>query len=213
MEYNSTREVLVIPEYGRHIQELINYAKTVEDSDKRQELAEGIVELMLQMNPTDKKTKEYVSKMWSHLLRISNYELDVKLPDNVEVAQQEKTMSPDKVDYPKVTKGYRHYGKYIQELLEKALAMPESPERDEFVRIIGSYMKTAYKQWNRDHFINDDSVLEDIKIMTEGKLSIADDTELDYLVPSTNNKNGSRKKTKPYKKDNKKRYNKNRRRK
>ncbi len=185
MQYNSKREDLIIPEYGRHVQRMILHIKSVEDKDKRQELAEGMVKLMLQMSPAERKSQEYTDKMWTHMLKIADYELDVEVPEGVEKNRPIQVEAEKiKVDYPKPVKRYRHYGQYIQDLIDKALEMEEGEKKQEFVRIIGSYMKTAYKQWNKDHYINDESVLEDIKIITKGKLSISEDASFDYLKHS-----------------------------
>lgn len=182
MKYNSQREKLIIPEYGRNIHEMIQYIKTVEDKEKRQFLAEGMVDMMLQMSTNERKTQEYSDKMWTHMLKIADYELDVEVPEGVELSRPAPIVKEKmKVEYPKPIRRYRHYGQYIQDLINKALAMEDGPKKQEFVRIIGSYMKTAYKQWNRNHYINDESVLEDIKIITKGELSISDDASFDYL--------------------------------
>lgn len=182
MKYNSQREDLIIPEYGRNIHEMIQHIKTIEDKEKRQLLAEGMVDMMFQMSTNERKTQEYSDKMWTHMLKIADYELDVDVPEGVELTRPAPIVKEAmKLEYPKPIRKYRHYGQYIQDLISKALAMEDGPKKQEFVRIIGSYMKTAYKQWNRDHYINDESVLEDIKIITKGKLSISDDASFDYL--------------------------------
>jgi hypothetical protein len=161
---------------------MIQYIKTVEDKEKRQFLAEGMVDMMLQMSTNERKTQEYSDKMWTHMLKIADYELDVEVPEGVELTRPAPIVKEKmKVEYPKPIRRYRHYGQYIQDLINKALAMEDGPKKQEFVRIIGSYMKTAYKQWNRNHYINDESVLEDIKIITKGELSISDDASFDYL--------------------------------
>lgn len=188
MKYNSQRENLIIPEYGRSIHEMIQHIITIEDKEKRQLLAEGMVDMMLQMSTSERKTQEYSDKMWTHMLKIADYQLDVDVPEGVELTRPAPIVKEMiKVEYPKPIKKYRHYGQYIQDLISKALAMEEGPKKQEFVRIIGSYMKTAYKQWNRDHYINDESVLEDIKIITKGKLSISDDASFDYLKNTSSN--------------------------
>lgn len=195
MQYNSRREDLTIPEYGRHVQELIHHIKTIEDKAKRQELAEGMVKLMLQMTPTEKRSQEYSVKMWTHMLKIADWELDVDVPDDVEKTKPAaRPLEERKVKYPEPVKRYRHYGQYIQDLIQQAIEMEEGEKKQEFVRIIGSYMKTAYKQWNKDHYINDDSVLEDIKIMTKGQLSLSDDASFDYLKSSTSSYKGKNRK-------------------
>lgn len=195
MKYNSSKDTLVIPEYGRHIQNMILFAVNQEDKEKRQLLAEGIVDLMIQMNPTDKKTAEYVNKMWTHMLKISNYKLEVEIPDHVDINPEPHELQGVKMEYSPGIPKYRHYGRYIQKLIEKAMEMEESPERQEFVRIIGSYMKTAYKQWNKDHYVSDESVLEDINIITKGELSISEDQALDYLKHSYSKGNNRKKKS------------------
>lgn len=212
MQYNSRREDLKIPEYGRHVQRMILHIKTLEDKAVRQELAEGMVKLMLQMGPAEKKSPEYANKMWTHMLQIAEWELDVDVPEGVESRESVEEVKVNvKVDYPKPVKRYRHYGQYIQDLIDKALKMEEGEKKQEFVRIIGSYMKTAYKQWNRDHYINDESVLEDIKIITKGELSLSEDASFDYLKnvsgprndhkkrKSNNNRNSNYKKNNKHK--------------
>lgn len=182
MRYNSQRPDLIIPEYGRHTQGMVDHIKTVEDKEKRQALAEGLVQMMLQMSDLERKSQEYSDKMWTHMLKMANYELDVDVPEGVDINRPAPIVKEKmRVSYPKPIKKYRHYGQYIQDLIDKALKMEEGDKKQEFVRIIGSYMKTAYKQWNKDHYINDDSVLEDIKIMTKGELSLSDDHSFDYL--------------------------------
>lgn len=196
MQYNSRRENLVIPEYGRHVQKLIEHIKTVEDKEKRQQLAEGMVKLMLQMVPAEHRAQEYTDKMWAHMLKIANYELDVDVPEGVSKEKPEMVSeAPKGMEYPKAVKRYRHYGQYIQVLISKALEMEDGPKKQEFVRIIGSYMKTAYKQWNRDHYVNDESVLEDIKIITKGELSISDDASFDYLKNTSSGYKGKGRKS------------------
>jgi hypothetical protein len=187
MEYNSKREDLIIPEYGRHVQKLVQHITKIEDRELRQKLAEGVVSMMLTMSSSEKKNQDYSDKMWTHMLKISNWELDVDVPEGVEKTKPAPVEKEQRrVDYPTPVKKYRHYGKYIQDLIEKALEMEEGEKKQEFVRIIGSYMKTAYKQWNKDSYVNDDSVQEDIKIITKGKLTLSEDASFDYLKSSNN---------------------------
>ena len=145
--------------------------------------------MMLTISSNEKKSQDYSDKMWTHMLKIANWELDVDVPEGVEKTKPAPVeKSNRKVDYPNPVRKYRHYGKYIQDLIEKALEMEEGEKKQEFVRIIGSYMKTAYKQWNKDSYVNDDSVQEDIKIITKGQLSLSEDASFDYLKSSTSYK-------------------------
>lgn len=199
MEYNSQKETLIIAEYGRNVQNLINFAKTVEDKNQRQKYAERIVTLMYQMNPQNKNINNYRSKLWSHLLKISNYELDVDAPVDSILSKEDK-IKPQPVTYPKTTKSFRHYGYNVQQLINKAIAMEDGSKKDDFVEIIGRYMKLAYRTWNREHFVSDEIILEDLKQMSKGSLSLADNYNLDLgndYSPSNNQKVINTRKRKP----------------
>lgn len=185
MEYNSQREKLVIPEYGRNIQKLINYAKTIDDPAKKQRFVEEIVDLMQQMNPQSRNLDDYREKLWKHVFRIADYELDGVVPPNGDVPKPEQAYKkPDPVEYPESTAKFRHYGSNVQRLIKKALEMPEGPKREGFVRVIGSYMKLAYRTWNKEHYVSDDIIKNDLQTLSNGKLSLDDDTSIDQLTDS-----------------------------
>ncbi len=178
MEYNSQKEPMIISEYGRNVQNLINYAKTVEDKDLRQKYAERIVALMYQMNPQNRNINNYRAKLWSHLLKIANYEIDVDAPEDA-ILTKEDAIKPDTMTYPKMAKKYRHYGRNVIDLIDKAVAMEEGPKRDAFAETIGRYMKLAYRTWNREHYVSDELIMEDLDQISNGKLKLADNYNLD----------------------------------
>lgn len=186
MEYNSQKENLVIAEYGRNVQNLINYAKTVEDRELRQKYAERIVTLMYQMNPDNRNINNYRAKLWSHLLKISDYEIDVDAPEDAIAAPEDK-IHPTPVKYPNSTKTYRHYGYYVRQLIEKALEMEDGPKKDSFTQHIARYMKLAYRTWNREHYVSDEIIVEDLKQMSNGELNIPNDMDLDISNEFKNN--------------------------
>ena len=184
MEYNSSRENLIIPEYGRHIQNLVNHAKSIEDPELRQEFAHRIIGLMMQMHPQNRSIDDYREKMWKHLFRIANYELDVVLPEGIHPSPEDAKKHPEKVPYPKIETKFRHYGNNVQKLINKALAMDEGPVRDGFVAVIGSYMKLAYRTWNKEHYVSDEVIKNDLKSLSGGKLELAEEISLDNLGSS-----------------------------
>lgn len=181
LEYNSIREQLLLPEYGRNIQKLVQHAKTIEDADKRQWYVEVLIELMNQMLPGSKSAKEIEDKLWNHLFYIANYELDVQVPETVTIHQKGNVfMIPSEdVDYPQKKIPYRHYGWNVHLMVQKALGMEAGPKREEFSKIIASYMKLAYRTWGKEQFVNDEMIKEDLRKMSQGQIDVSEDANID----------------------------------
>lgn len=197
MKYNSQIDLLRIPEYGRHIQNLIKYISTIEDDEERQNYADHIVNLMYFVNKDNNNSSDKKDKLWKHAVIISDYELDVKFPDGSPISKEDTKINPKRLDYPVSEAKYRHYGHYVQALIKKALEVENEEERKQFAQAIGSYMKLAYLTWNRNHFVNDDSIKRDLKAMSGGKLVLDDDDSLDFLKDShTSYSSSSRSKSK-----------------
>jgi hypothetical protein len=181
MEYNSQKEILVIPEYGRNIQNMIDYAKTIEDDEYRQHFVEKIIDLMNQMNPQYRNLNEYRDKLWKHVFRIAKYDLKVVPPSGDVPEASESLITPSRIEYPPTEKTFRHYGHNVKQLIKKALEMEDLEKRQEFVDIIGSYMKMAYRTWNREHYVSDEIVKGDLTNMSGGVLVLSDGLVLDTV--------------------------------
>lgn len=182
MEYNSQRENLIIPEYGRNLQKMVDYAVTIEDPEQRQLFAEMVVDLMQQMQPQGRNVnREFKEKLWNHILMISKYKLDVKPPENIEIVTPEQKKQQPRLPYPAEEKRYRHYGHNIKVLLEKAINVEDPEKQQMLLNVIGSYMKIAYKTWNKEHYVNDEMIINDLKAMAEGKVEVPDNLAMDFL--------------------------------
>ncbi|MAW88142.1 MAG: hypothetical protein CMJ42_16610 [Phyllobacteriaceae bacterium] len=181
MEYNSSREPLIIPEYGRNVQNLIKYCKTVEDPKMRQALAERIVVLMSQMNPQSRTMEDYQVRLWKHFFQIADYDIDVTPPIGEKPKPEDRIKKPERVSYPTKDTKFRHYGSNVQKLIAKAISMEDGPKKDAFVEVIASYMKLAYKTWNREHYVSDEMIIEDLEHLSGGKLKVAHNADLDNL--------------------------------
>ena len=181
MEYNSARELLIMPEYGRNVQKLVEHAKTVTDDKERQALIEKIVDLMMQMNPQNKSMEDYREKLWKHLFKIAKYNIEVTSPYGrpSELDDQKK---PDRVAYPQIDAKYRHYGHNVQKLIRQALAMPDGPKKASFVAVISSYMKLAYLTWHKEHYVSDDVIKADLLALSGGKLIMPEETSITNLT-------------------------------
>nr|MBP6827176.1 DUF4290 domain-containing protein [Saprospiraceae bacterium] len=171
IEYNTEKELIQFPEYGRSIQEMLQYAKTIEDQYKRQKTVEAIIGLMMQLNPSGTRNlDDYRDKLWNHAVAITNYELDVTPPPGVLILREEDRPKAEPIGYPASATRFRHYGNSIQALIQKAIEMPDGLKKEGFVEVIASYMKLAYKTWNREHYVSDDVVKEDLEILSDGQL-------------------------------------------
>jgi hypothetical protein len=209
-EYNSQKSKLLIPEYGRHVQNLIDHAKTIADLNERQVFVEKIVDLIHQMNPYYRNVEEYRSKLWAHVLKIANYELNVVPPEGVATTESEEVEKFERLPYPSQSARLKHYGYHVQELIKKALELEEGPKRNGLIRVISSYMKLAYRTWSQDQYISDEVIKSDLKMLSKGEIVIDEDTVIDNM--SGGGGGGSRRK---YKKggSSKSRHSKGRRRK
>ncbi len=193
IEYNTSRDELVMPEYGRHVQLMIQYAKRIPELDRRQAFVEKIVELMYIMNPQSRGVEDYRERLWKHAFRIAEYDLDGVVPPNGVIPTPENDIKkPEAIAYPDSEARFRHYGHYVQVLIRKAKEMEDGPVKEGLVASIGSYMKLAYKTWNRDHYVSDDVIKSDLVALSDGKLSMPDEMAIENLTPAgpPNKRNG-----------------------
>ena len=206
MEYNSQKEMLEMNEYGRNIQMMVQYAKTIEDREYRQAFVEKIITLMHQMHPQNRSIDDYRAKLWKHIFRIADYDLDVMPFDGEIPTKQDKFKKPAAMDYPVITSRFRHYGHNVQKLIEKALKMEDGPIKDGFVSAIGSYMKLAFRTWNREHFVSDEAIIADLESYSKGKLKLAEGSTFNNLsnnaaAPKVTRKRGNKDSNNGYSRD------------
>jgi hypothetical protein len=115
---------------------------------------------------------DYREKLWTHVFEIANYELDVTPPPGIIIRRAEERAKAAPLGYPASATRYRHYGNSIQALIKKAIEMPEGSKKEGFVEVIASYMKLAYKTWNKEHYVSDDIVKEDLENLSDGQLAL-----------------------------------------
>ena len=203
MEYNSQREHLIIPEYGRNIQKMVNYAKTIEDREKRNEAAKFIVSVMASMNQQNKDAGDYRQTLWDHLFIISKFELDVDSPYPMP-EKESLTRKPDKVLYSDNKIRFRHYGKNIEAIIKKATEFEEGPEKDALIHAIANHLKKSYLNWNRES-VDDVAIEKHLEILSEGKLSLSENQTLTSTSDILARNKSKKKKFNPRSKDNGKR--------
>src|SRR5690554_4571633 len=167
-EHEKPKQSFILKEYGKNIQKLVNYVKTVSDKDKRTEYAYALVELMKQLNPLLKTEND--QKLWDDLYIMSDFELDVDAP----FPMPEKELlgkKPQMLGYPTGEVRFKHYGRNIEKLIEKAVEIEDDEEQEAALIFIGQLMRSFHSTWNRENF-DDAIIIDDIKILSKGKLHI-----------------------------------------
>jgi len=178
MEYNTTREQMLIPEYGRNVQNMIRQLADIEDREQRTNSAKAIINIMAQMQPGVKEAADYKHKLWDHMYIISGFTLDVDSPyppppPLTDVAK------PEMIAYPDQNFEYRHYGKIIPKLIDKAIGYEDGPEKDAFVTSIANQMKKSYLNWNRES-VTDELIEYQLDILSKGRLKLHQDAKLTH---------------------------------
>ena len=182
MEYNTSRNHLIIREYGRHIQKMVNHILTIEDRKKRQEQADLVIELMGFLNPHLKNVEDFRHKLWDHLFLISDFKLDVDSPYPIPTRESLKAR-PERLPYPKRYPRYNHLGKNLETIIDKAL-QEENPEKKQgFANTIAYYMKLAYNNWHKEN-IHDDAIQGELAALTKGELEFTNKPYVRHYRPS-----------------------------
>jgi hypothetical protein len=188
MVYNSSLEELIMPEYGRNVQQLVRHAQGIENYQERQQFCEQIIDLIQQLYPQSKAIEDYRDKLWRHLFHIADYNIDVATPSGEVPRPEDAKKRPDRVPYPQKEMRYRHYGNNLQKLVNRATDMEQGPIKDGFVQTIGAYMKLAYRTWNREHYVGDEIIKTDLETISNGTLSLEEHTRIDNLSNASRNR-------------------------
>ena len=169
-DYNTDRPHLILKEYGRNVQKLVEYLSTIDDKEKRTKYAHTLIELMKQVTPSHKDNAESPQKVWDDLYIMSDFNLEIDGPyDKPEKEILDK--KPDKVEYQYNRIRYRHYGKNLELLIAKAISFEDPEEKEAAIIYIGKLMKSFYATWNND-YVEDDVLVKQISDMSNGQLKI-----------------------------------------
>jgi hypothetical protein len=173
MDYNTQLPKMIIPEYGRNIQQMINFCCSIENREERNKCAKAIIQVMGALNPHLRDVSDFTHKLWDHLFIISEFKLDVDSPypkPNPETFQTR----PETVNYPSKKIKYKHYGKTVENIIEKAKEYPEGAEKEELKRVIANNLKKSYITWNTKDLISDEIILNQLSELSGGALQLTD---------------------------------------
>lgn len=172
LEYNAEREHLIIPEYGRHIQKLVNHCMQLEDREERNIMAKAIVQVMGNMQPHLRDVPDFQHKLWDQLFIMSDYKLDVDTP-YPKPNREELMAKPEALNYPRSASKYRFYGNNIQIMIDIALTWEDGEMKDALIFAIANHMKKCYLNWNKDT-VEDDVIFSHLRELSGGKIILKD---------------------------------------
>lgn len=176
MEYNTTRDKLVISEYGRNVQKLVKYCMTIEDRNERTKFAKLIVQIMGQMNPAVRESGDFRHKLWDHMHIISDFQLDVDSPYPLPEKKFLDT-EPEPVSYGENHIKFKMYGANVEKIIEKAIEYEEGPEKDALIETIANHLKKSYLAWNRES-VDDQQIFDHLNTLSKGRLNVKEDIRL-----------------------------------
>ena len=170
LDYNTQRERLVLPEYGREVQQMVDYCVSLKSRAERQRCANTIIAVMERMMPHTYENKDYRQKLWDHLALMSGFQLDSDYPCDITEAQK-KLQKPAPMRYPMKRIPVRHYGNMMFEVFELLKNLPNGAERTELTRLAANQMKRDLVLWGHGSS-DDEKVASDLADYTDGKIQL-----------------------------------------
>ena len=188
-DYNSTRPKLILAEYGRNVQNMVDYICTLPTKEERNRHAQVVIDMMGFLNPHLRDVADFKHKLWDHLHIISDFKIDVDSPYPTPDPESVHP-KPDLLNYPQHRIRYKHYGHTIETMIERAQKIVDPEKKKSMTLAIANFMKMAYVTWNKDT-VEDDLIIADLKELSNGELQLSPDvslTKLDFKTPPPGNR-------------------------
>lgn len=196
LEYNNQKEKLILPEYGRNIQQMVEHCAALETKEERNRCANTIIQTMGNLFPQLRDAPEFKHKLWDHLAIMSNFTLDIDYPYEV-IKQENLQTTPQAVAYQLEPIRFRHYGKIIEQMIGRACEYPEGEERDSLIMLIANHMKKLIYGINKED-VEDEKIFNDLHMYSHGRIKLNPETHKLHVFKEMpiqqNNKKGSKKK-------------------
>ena len=203
--YNTERVKLYIPEYGRNVQKMVDYLKTIEDREKRNEQARAVIKVMEILNPAVHLQDDFEHKLWDHLYIISGFDLDVDSPYPMP-APESMNAKPEMVPIQKKPIKASHYGRNIENLISVVAEHEEGEAKDAMIGVLAGYMKQQYLIWNKES-VADETIFRDIEELSEGRVKVPEGMQIAKVAASggfSRQSNGQNKQNRNKQKNNQK---------
>ena len=196
-DYNSTRNKLILSEYGRNVQNMVKYIVALPTKEERNRYAQVVIDLMGFLNPHLRDVADFKHKLWDHLHIISDFQIDVDSP-YPKPSPEAIHLKPEPLKYPHQRIKYKHYGKTIELMIEKAKSIDDPERKRHMVQAVANFMKMAYVQWNKDS-VTDEMILSDLYNLSGGQLKLEENINLNRVEyranTHTNNNQNNRGRT------------------
>lgn len=180
MKYNTQEEKLILPEYGRNIQNMVDYCVTIQDRNERKRCADSIINVMGNMFPHLRDVNDFKHILWDHLAIMSNFKLDIDYPYEI-VRKENLYTRPPRIPYNNSRIRYRHYGKTLERMIMKATEFAPGAEKDQLVRLLATQMKKSFLTWNKES-VDDRKIFKDLDELSNGAIVL--DEEVHKLAES-----------------------------
>src|SRR6185437_4104863 len=178
-DYNSTRNKLILSEYGRNVQNMVKYIVALPTKEERNRYAQVVIDLMGFLNPHLRDVADFKHKLWDHLHIIADLPIDVDSP-YPKPSPEAIHLKPEPLRYPNQRIKFKHYGKTIELMIEKAKSIDDPDRKRHMVQAIANFMKMAYVQWNKDS-VTDESILSDLYNLSGGQLKLEENINLNRV--------------------------------
>ncbi|MGK6352350.1 DUF4290 domain-containing protein [Parapedobacter sp. DT-150] len=183
-DYNSTRPKLILAEYGRNVQNMVDYICTLPTKEERNLHAQVVIDMMGFLNPHLRDVADFKHKLWDHLHIISDFKIDVDSPYPIP-ERDAIHPKPELLDYPQHRIRYKHYGHTVEKMIERAKLIADPEKKSAMTQAIANFMKMAYVTWNKDS-VEDEFIVDGLKELSNGELELGPDvslTKLDFKTP------------------------------
>ncbi|WP_294175861.1 DUF4290 domain-containing protein [Coprobacter sp.] len=173
-DYNTQQKKLIMPEYGRNVQQMIDHCVSIEDREERTRCANTIINIMGNLFPHLRDVDDFKHKLWDHLAIMSDFKLDIDYPYEI-IRKENLRTKPDRVPYTLTPIRYRHYGKTLERMIKKCEDYPDGPERDQLISLLANHMKKSFLTWNKE-VVDDDKIFKDLREYSRGRIDLSPET-------------------------------------
>ena len=170
MEYNTQRKKMELPEYGRSVQNMVDHALTIEDREERQRCANTIINIMGGMFPHLRDVPDFKHKLWDHLAIMADFKLDIDYPFDI-VKKEDLVVKPEQLEYPNGAFRYRHYGRFLEGMVKKAIEIEDEEEKKQLINLLAIQMKKDLNNWNKEG-IEDQKIVDDLCEYSNGAIDL-----------------------------------------
>ena len=170
MRYNTQEKRLALPEYGRNIQNMVDYCVSISDREERTQCANAIVNIMGNMFPHLRDVNDFKHILWDHLAIMSDFALDIDYPYEI-IKREDMYTRPGKLPYSQGKIHYKHYGKILEDMIKKAIQYEEGEQKEYLISLLANHMKKSFLTWNKEN-VDDRKIFKDMDELSEGKIHL-----------------------------------------